>query len=129
MAHPCRGGAQPWRSGRSSDSRILLPAAPSRIDTPVQWLPAAFVPDHSGGPVPDFHGVPFALASEHPNADKWQWCRRTKKSPDRKWLRSGDSLIYPQDPGQRALHAPLPRLPGQVFWLSDPPTGRAFPHR
>jgi hypothetical protein len=25
----------------------------------VQWLSAAFVPDHSGGPAPDFHGVPY----------------------------------------------------------------------
>ena len=45
---------------RSSDSRIVLPAAPSRpIGLSGQWLRAAFVPDHSGGSVPEFHRFPF----------------------------------------------------------------------
>jgi hypothetical protein len=44
-------------SGRSSDFRIVLPAAPSQ---PIgQWCLAAFVPGYSGGPVPDFHRVPY----------------------------------------------------------------------
>ncbi len=59
-------------SGRFSDSRIILPAAPSRPnkkvsgikgvlekEMPFQIVPAAVVPDHSGGPVPVFKGVPF----------------------------------------------------------------------
>ena len=46
-------------SGRSSDSRIILLTAPSR---PFQTVdPAAFVPDYSGGPVPDLHRVPFSV--------------------------------------------------------------------
>jgi len=32
-------------------------AAPSRPKE--QWSNAAFVPDYSGGPVPEFHGVPY----------------------------------------------------------------------
>jgi hypothetical protein len=44
-------------SDRFSDFRIGLLAAPSR---PIgQWQPAVFVPEYSGGPVPDFNGVPY----------------------------------------------------------------------
>jgi len=32
-----------------------------------QWQSAAFVPDHSGGPVPDFNGVPYQAQNEHLN--------------------------------------------------------------
>jgi hypothetical protein len=49
----------PICSGRSSDFRIFLPAAPSHSESLEQWYSAAFVPDYSGGPVPDFNGVPF----------------------------------------------------------------------
>jgi hypothetical protein len=28
---------------------------------------AAFVPDYSGGPIPDFHGVPFYARNKHLN--------------------------------------------------------------
>ena len=52
-------------SGRSSDSRIVLPAAPSRRSAIVSGVYAAFVPDYSGGPVPDFHGVPLQALYEH----------------------------------------------------------------
>jgi len=31
-----------------------------------QWHAAAFVPDHSGGPIPDSHGVPFQALSRAP---------------------------------------------------------------
>jgi hypothetical protein len=44
-------------SDRSSDFRFFLLIAPSR--QVCQWLFAMFVPGHSGGPVPDFHRVPF----------------------------------------------------------------------
>ena len=30
-----------------------------------QWLPAAFVPDHSGGPTPDSHGFPYYSLDEN----------------------------------------------------------------
>ncbi len=43
--------------GRSSDFRIILPAAPSQPYG--QWYHTAFVTDHSGGPVPDSHRVPY----------------------------------------------------------------------
>jgi hypothetical protein len=43
--------------GRSSDSRIKLPAAPSRPYGTVAL--AAFVPGHSGGSVLEFHQLPF----------------------------------------------------------------------
>jgi hypothetical protein len=45
-------------SGRSSDSWIFLLAAPSQPVRSVVFI-AAFVPIYSGGPVPDFHRVPF----------------------------------------------------------------------
>jgi len=50
---------------RFSDFRIFLPLAPSHPELiEGQWLVASFVPDYSGGSVPDFphehrgHGVP-----------------------------------------------------------------------
>jgi hypothetical protein len=46
-----------YGSSRSSDSRIILLAVPSH--SLEQWFNTAFVPDHSGGPVPDFNGVPY----------------------------------------------------------------------
>jgi len=50
--------------GRCSDWRITLLAAPSHhvfslSPNTWQWALAAFVPDYSGGPVLDFHEVPF----------------------------------------------------------------------
>jgi len=45
-------------SGRSSDFRINLRVAPSQPFG--QWHHATFVPEYSGGPVPDSHGVPFS---------------------------------------------------------------------
>jgi hypothetical protein len=33
-----------------------------------KWRVAAVVPDYSGGPVPDFHGVPYEARREHLNA-------------------------------------------------------------
>jgi hypothetical protein len=30
-----------------------------------KWLYAAFVPNYSGGPVPDFNGVPFSASIRH----------------------------------------------------------------
>jgi hypothetical protein len=51
--------------GRFSDSRIILPATPSRQVYNVSGDCAAFVPDHSGGPVPDLNGVPFFSSGEH----------------------------------------------------------------
>ena len=44
--------------GRSSDFRINLLTASSRISRSSD-IPAAFVPDYSGGPVSDFHGIPY----------------------------------------------------------------------
>jgi len=49
-----------YSSGRFSDSRIFLLAAPSRDPFPV--AEAAFVPAHGGGTVPDFHRLPFPNA-------------------------------------------------------------------
>jgi len=41
--------------GRFSDSRILLLLAPSHPElVKAQWLFASFVPDYSGGSVPNF---------------------------------------------------------------------------
>jgi len=45
--------------GRSSDSRITLLTAPSHPVKTGQWQIAVFVPDHSGGSVPDFHRFPY----------------------------------------------------------------------
>jgi len=46
--------------GRSSDFRIFLLTAPSLQAFVVwKWHSAAFVPGHSGGPVPDFHRFPL----------------------------------------------------------------------
>jgi len=53
---PVREDHHYFRSGRSSDFRIVLLAAPSRLKS--QWHCATFVPDYSDGLVPDFHGVP-----------------------------------------------------------------------
>lgn len=56
----------PLCSGRSSDSWIILLTAPSRDIQ--QWLKAAFIPNYSGGPVPESHGVPcyaLSFAPEH----------------------------------------------------------------
>ena len=71
---PLKGGKIFQRSlihsGRSSDFRIILLAAPSHSTEDEQWLIAAFVPDYSGGPVPESHGVPFNLSwalNEHLN--------------------------------------------------------------
>ena len=56
--------------GRFSDSRIFLLLAPSHPElVEGQWFIASFVPDYSGGSVPDFlrlngdHGVPFTQIS------------------------------------------------------------------
>jgi len=56
--------------GRFSDSRISLLLAPSHPALCAgQWPMTSFVPDYSGGPVPDFspqdgnHGVPFTWIS------------------------------------------------------------------
>ena len=40
-------------------------AAPSRLGVTKQWPVAAFVPDHSGGPVPVFHRIPSYAHIEH----------------------------------------------------------------
>ncbi len=53
--------------GRSSDSRIILLAAPSHPKSNRQWLIAAVVPFHSGGSVPDSHRIPFWPVSRHLN--------------------------------------------------------------
>jgi len=45
--------------GRSSGSRIILPAAPSHPPEADSGMPAAFVPDYSGGPAPDSNGIPY----------------------------------------------------------------------
>jgi hypothetical protein len=43
----------PWYAkGCAPPSELLSGQAPA------SGLPAAFVPDHSGGPVPDLHGIP-----------------------------------------------------------------------
>ena len=55
---PCHGGIS-ISPGRSSDFQINLLAAPSHSVVAEQWLVAAFVPDYSGGPVPEFNGVPY----------------------------------------------------------------------
>ncbi len=54
-------------SGRSSGSRIILPAAPSQPgesvhshQSPGQWHPAAIVPEYSGGSTVDSHHLPFS---------------------------------------------------------------------
>jgi hypothetical protein len=44
--------------GRSSDFRIILLTAPSRMLKSSDIF-AAFVPDYSGGPVLDFHEIPY----------------------------------------------------------------------
>ncbi len=59
LRDPCKLTRSPFHSGRSSDFRIILPAAPSHSTEDEQWFIAAFVPDYSGGPVPEFHGVPY----------------------------------------------------------------------
>jgi hypothetical protein len=43
-----------------------LPRLPDRLK-PNQWHRAAFVPDYSGGPVPDSHGVPYEAHKGHLN--------------------------------------------------------------
>ena len=45
-------------AGRSSDSRFILPAAPSQPFGPV--ASCSFHPGYSGGPVSGLHGVPFS---------------------------------------------------------------------
>lgn len=46
---------------RFSDFRIILLPAPSHPElVEGQWLFAGFVPEYSGGSVPDFDGVPFS---------------------------------------------------------------------
>jgi hypothetical protein len=56
----------PNRSSRSSDSRITLLAAPSPDDP--EWFAAAFIPSYSGGPVSDFHGIPYYALK---NTKRW----------------------------------------------------------
>jgi len=57
--------------GRSSDSRIALLTAPSHPEFSEslnhgQWLIAAFVPEYSGGSVPDSDRFPYwALCERH----------------------------------------------------------------
>jgi hypothetical protein len=46
-------------SGRFSDSRIILLAVPSHPARNEKVAATVFVPDYSGGPVPDFNGVPY----------------------------------------------------------------------
>jgi len=45
--------------GRSSDFRIILQTVPSHPALTRQWYYAVFVPDYSGGPVLEFHEVPY----------------------------------------------------------------------
>jgi hypothetical protein len=52
----CRG-KQSECSSRSSDFWIILLASPSPEDP--EWFFAAFIPNYSGGPVSDFHGIPY----------------------------------------------------------------------
>ena len=56
-AFPRTGHLNP--SGRSSDSRINLLSRPSRRNLAATVAPSDFVPVHSGGTVPEFHGIPF----------------------------------------------------------------------
>ena len=51
-------------SGRSSGFRINLLTTSSRLLSIRQWHHAIFVPGYSGGPVPDFHRIPY-YASIH----------------------------------------------------------------
>ena len=58
------------QDGRSSDSRIALLPAPSHPAlkhlSAGQWHIAGFVPNHSGGSVPDFNRFPYyALKGHH----------------------------------------------------------------
>ena len=67
-------------SGRFSDLRIVLPAEPSQQIMTVSGLISAFVPDYSGGPVPDLHGVPFTAHYEHLSESAysyrtWNFCQ------------------------------------------------------
>lgn len=55
------------RSGRSSDFQIILLAASSQPFLKVSDVSAAVVPGHSGGPVPELHGVPSLCSYEHLN--------------------------------------------------------------
>ena len=50
-------------SGRFSDCRIFLLTAPSQPAWADKWYVAAFVPEYSGGTVPDFNGIPFSEVS------------------------------------------------------------------
>ena len=78
-----RPARSPWRQdpglGRSSDSRITLLAAPSHSDLPEQWLPAAFVPDYSGGTAPDSHGIPFLPLAGYPGCMSLSYFRGPEK--------------------------------------------------
>jgi hypothetical protein len=55
-------------SGRFSDFWIIRITAPSHRLMNRQWQNAAFVPNYSGGPVPDFNRVPYYVPNpEHLN--------------------------------------------------------------
>jgi len=50
--------------GRSSGSWIVLLTAPSPDSQSIsKWLSAVFIPTYSGGPAPDFNGVPYCAVS------------------------------------------------------------------
>jgi hypothetical protein len=48
--------------GSSYQPRLPIPCSAK------QWHCAAFVPDYSGGPVPDFNGVPYQALVKHLNS-------------------------------------------------------------
>jgi hypothetical protein len=56
---PVRRGWGFFHKGRSSDFRIILLPAPSRLPSGRQWPIADFVPEHSGGTVTALNRLPF----------------------------------------------------------------------
>ncbi|SPD71746.1 hypothetical protein PITCH_A1010016 [uncultured Desulfobacterium sp.] len=64
---------------------LPLLAAPSHLLKNRQWHYAAFVPDYSGGPVPELHGVPFYAQYERLNLagidiDNFNECQQKNSS-------------------------------------------------
>lgn len=57
-----------------------LPRLPISLSTK-QWQSAAFVPNYSGGPVPDFHGVPCSAPKEHLNIFVMDTTEKTSGQP------------------------------------------------
>ena len=130
-------------SGRSSDSRIILPAAPSRRSATISGFFAAFVPGYSGGPVPDSHGVPFEAHFEHLSDSAYSYrtcgvCQAIFNAPLKACRPCNHDAPFSlkehivgtsrEQPGSFAPHADAwARVPGDrcgCLWRSFPPSGQ-----